>query len=311
MKCVLVVGVDTVAGAHLAKALSHRHRVVGLSSTKGVRIAGCQIQDSNPKTTEAINRELAIHTPDLVVVCGASAQSTWSLGSFETFHPMALETAVLWSEAIARTKAKLTVISSDAVFHGPWMFHEENCTGVCQSREAVAIRQMETQVQAHCPSALIVRTNVFGWSSCPNGGWLETLIEQIASESRLRLPAINYATPIEASLLAEILIKAWDRGLEGVYHIGGSERVNFAHFTHRLAQEFQLRRPRFQSQPSEELHLAFGQGETSLNSGKIRRAIATPLPMLGECLKQLREQSETSWQEECDVETAQYATHAA
>lgn len=311
MKCVLVVGVETVAGGHLAKALSNYHQVVGYSATKSVRISDCAIYDQIPKTTEAINRELAIHSPDLVVLSGAAARSTWTLGTEERFDTSALEVAAQWSQAIARTKAKLIVISSDAVFHGPWMFHEENCTGVCQSPEASAIRRMETLVQANCPNALIVRTNVFGWSPCPQGGWLEGLIEQLAEGSPIGAPAANYATPIEASHLAEILIKAWDRGLEGVYHVGGSERVNFAHFAHRLAQEFQLPRPTFHSLRSDELNPGFGQGETSLNSGKIRRAIATPLPMLGECLKRLHEQSDEGWQEASYLEPAEYVIHAA
>jgi dTDP-4-dehydrorhamnose reductase len=311
MKCVLVVGVDNVAGAYLAKTLSNHHQVVGYSGVKAVRIAGCNISDSIPKSPDAINRELAIHAPDLVVLSGAAARSTWSLGIEEPFNAQALDVVAAWSQAVARTNAKLIVISSDAVFHGPWMFHEENCTGVCESREATAIRRMEAQVQQHCPNALIVRTNVFGWSPCPEGGWLEALFDQLAEASPIGAPAANYATPIEASLFAEILVKAWDRGLEGIYHVGSSERVNFAHFAHRLAQEFQLPRPRFHSVWNDELNPGFGQGETSLNSGKIRRAIATPLPMLGECLKRLHEQSEDGWREDRNVGTHDYLTPAA
>jgi dTDP-4-dehydrorhamnose reductase len=277
----------------------------------GVHIAGCDIDDKVSRNPEAIRRELANHSPDLVVLCGALARSTWSLGAEESFPASSLDEIVAWSQAVARTKAKLIVISSDAVFHGPWMFHEEHCTGLCRSPEAVAIRNMESQVQKHCPNALIVRTNVFGWSPCPKGGWLENLIGQITEDSPINVPGANYATPIEASLLAEIVIKAWDRGLEGMYHVGGSERVNFAHFAHRLAQEFRLPRPRFRGLSSEELNPAFGQGETSLHSGKIRRAIATPLPMLGECLKRLREQCEEDGRDEWKVEPNEYLTPAA
>jgi dTDP-4-dehydrorhamnose reductase len=224
-----------------------------------------------------------------------------------------LESAVEWARATVGTKTHLIVISSDAVFHGPWMFHEENCSGVCQSAPAVAIRRMEEQVKRLCPGALIVRTNAFGWSPLPAGGWLESLLEQISEESPLRAVSDNYATPIEASLLAGILIELWDRKLEGVYHVGGSERVNFVHFAHRLAQEFQLPRPRFQpsrGQDSEASH-EFGQGETSLNSGKVRRAVGTPLPMLSESLTQLRELSESGDRHALQADSVEFAAHAA
>src|SRR5690606_11986668 len=115
-----------------------------------------------------------------------------------------------------------------------------DCSGHCESATARAIRHMEIQVRQSCPSALVLRTHLFGWSPRPQGGWLENLLGDIADGKKLRVPAANYATPIEASQFAQLVIQAWDRGLEGVYHIGGSERVNFVHFTHRLAQKFHL-----------------------------------------------------------------------
>ena len=94
------------------------------------------------------------------------------------------------------------------------------------------------------------------------------------------------------------MIKAWDRKLEGVYHVCGSERVNFRHFAHRLAQEFQLPKPRFRSSSESADPHAFGQGETSLSSSQFRRAVGTSLPMLSESLNQLRTQSETGERDE-------------
>ncbi len=311
MKRVLIVGIDTILGSNLARTMSHRHQVLGLSQAKTVGIAGCENLGSMPQTSEDIHRQLAATAPDLVVVCGAAARSIWSAGDGKNTNETDFDAPVFWAKEVAKTNAKLIVISSDAVFHGPWMFHEEDCTGVCHSSAATAIREMETQVSRLCPHALIVRTHAFGWSPLAAGDWLEALLEKIAEETPLAVPAVNYATPIEASRLAEILIQAWDRGLEGIYHIGGSERVNFVHFAHRLAQEFQLPRPSFpRRQPAETAHV-FGQGETSLNSGKVRRTLASPLPMLGESLKQLRELSENGSRGQLQEDSRELLPHAA
>ena len=307
MQRVLVVGIETIVGGNLAKSLSQHHQVVGLSATKNIQIAGCHIHEADPQTPEAVHRELVMHSPDLVIVCGPAAETIWSSPVIETAR---LEAVGHWARETAKTNARLIVISSDAVFHGPWMFHEEDCTGVCQSPAAIAIRKMEAQVARACPSALIVRTNAFGWSPRPGGGWLETLIEQISKESPLRVPAANYATPIEGSQLAGILLKLWHRGLEGVYHAGGSERVNFVHFAHRLAQELGLPRPRFLKVESPEASHVFGQGETSLSSAKVRRAVGAPLPMLSESLKSLREQSETGERDLLGTDAPEFS-HAA
>lgn len=311
MKHVLIVGVDSIVGGNLAIALADHHHVTGLSATPSVHITNTNTRVSNPQTLEDIRRELSLTTPDLVVVCGPAAQPVWSMDAPEHLDRNALKAAVHWASAVAETEARLIVVSSDAVFHGPWMFHEEACTGVCQSQTAAAVRDMEHQVLQRCPSALVARTNAFGWSPQPGNGWMESLLDQIAEGKALRVPAANYATPIAAGRLAELLIQAWDRKLEGLYHVGGSERVNFVHFAHRVAQEFQLPRPQFVSTAQPELRHSFGQGETSLNSGRFRRAAGTALPMLGESLTHLREQSENGDRDQLHAEEPQLTTAAA
>ncbi len=309
MKRVLIVGVETIVGGNLASALSHHHHVTGLSLANDIAVAGCDIRTGIPETPEDIRRELAVNSPDLVVLSGPPAVPLWSLSDQAEFDADGLKAAVRWSRIACETEAKLIAVSSDVVFRGPWMFHEEDSGGCCDSAPAQATRAMETQVLRHCPTALVLRTNAFGWSPLPEGGWLENLLEQIADGSPVTVPAANYATPIEASRFAELLIQAWDRGLEGLYHIGGSERVNFVHFAHRLAQEFQLSRPRFEHRrrPASD----FGQGETSLNSGRFRRAVGAALPMLGECLQRLRKQSETGTRDRLHAEEPDFISHAA
>lgn len=311
MKHVLIVGVDSIVGGNLAISLADHHHVTGLSQTTSVQIANTNTRVGDPQTFDDIRRELSLTNPDLVVVCGPAAQSVWSMTDPEHLDRTALKATAHWASAVAETQARLIVVSSDAVFHGPWMFHEEACAGVCQSQTAAAIREMEYQVLQSCPAALVVRTNAFGWSPQPANAWMETLVEQIAQGKPLRVPAANYATPIAAGHLAELLIQAWDRKLEGLYHVGGSERVNFVHFAHRLAQEFQLPRPQFVSTAQPELRHQFGQGETSLNSGRFRRAAGTALPMLGESLTHLREQSENGDRDQLQANEPQYTSAAA
>ncbi len=296
MKNMLIVGVETIVGGNLAATLAAYHHVTGLTTDLEIQIAGCEIRqtplsDEGQMALEDIRRELAVCTPDVVIVCGPASKPVWSLEDSETLETSNLQSTGLWAKAVARTQAKLIMISSDAVFHGPWMFHDEDCTGYCQSEKAIAIRRMESQVLQACPSSLVLRANVIGWSPQSGHGWLENLIDQIAEETPLAVPAANYATPIEAGCFSELVLQACDRGLEGLYHAGGSERVNFRHFTHRLAQELLLPRPRFSPAPeSSETHL-FGQGETSLNSARFRREVGSSLPLLSESLKRLREQS--------------------
>lgn len=311
MKRVLVIGVETIVGSNIALTLSKHHHVVGLSATNLTGIAGVEVRLGIPQSPEEIRRELALTSPELVVHCGPASQSIWSQRDANDLNFAGLKPAAFWARELAGTNSKLIVISSDSVFQGPWMFHEEECSGVCRSAAASAIREMEAGVLKECPSALILRTHAFGWSPLSSGGWLEKLLDEMADETALSIPAVNYATPIAAGRLAEMVIQAWERKLEGVYHIGGSERVNFRHFAHRLAQEFQLPRPKFGSGGDMPAPHTFGQGETSLNSHRFRRSVGAAVPMLSESLRHLREQTENGEKEQLQTEEALLTAHAA
>jgi len=76
-----------------------------------------------------------------------------------------------------------------------------------------------------------------------------------------------------------------------VYHVAGAERVNPHRFVCALARIFDLAPPRASIlAPVEVPSAAFGQGETSLRTHAIHRAIGRPMPMLTEGLQRLFEQ---------------------
>jgi hypothetical protein len=75
----LVAGIDTVVGANLAAWLANRYRVVGLSFSEPIQIAGCETAACPIDSAEAAHRWIASERPQWVVYCGPAARSTWSL----------------------------------------------------------------------------------------------------------------------------------------------------------------------------------------------------------------------------------------
>jgi dTDP-4-dehydrorhamnose reductase len=182
------------------------------------------------------------------------------------------------------------MISSDAIFTVPWIFHDEESLAICRTPEATAVRDAEQLVRDACPAALVVRTNAFGWSPTA-GGWIEDLLAGIEERRMLDCDCIRHATPILATDLAEIVDRAWQEELTGVFHIAGAERISPMQFAQRLADQFDLpwltlRR----EQTLVELPQGFGAGETSLQTKKIRKALCVAMPMLSEGLARLRDQ---------------------
>ena len=297
METVFVAGVDSIVGANFAAVLgdeSHEYTVYTASFGQPVSIAGCMQLGIDAGSPAEIARRVKELSPERIVFCGAGARSLW----FETTAPQAadVDLARTWAAAAGQNKAHFTLISSDAVFTGPWMFHAENSVSSCPSDEAKVLRQVEADAQAVSNESLIVRTNAFGWHTSSN--WLETTLSQLEAQRSMSVDCVRHASPILATDLAELILSAWNFGLSGIHHIAGAERVNPSQLVQRFADEFHLTIDRLSA--SESLHnkaTGFGCGETSLQTRRIRKALGGGLPLLADGLKRLYQQHLTGFRD--------------
>lgn len=306
MDTILVVGIETVVGANLAAHFADKFPVTGLSLSRPITIEGCETAVCSSDAAAEADHWLSSINPDVVVHCGPESRSAWEPCVGEFLSEQAHAKAGAWASAARRHGSGFTLLSSDAVFTGPWMFHDETSTSFCDSREAALVRASEQRVQENCPAALIVRTNAFGWS--PTGetdGWVESILGSIEAQRIVDCDWVRHATPLLASDLADILERAWQEQLDGVHHVAGAERVNPLQFAQRLADQFELpwlavRRDK----PLTERASGFGAGETSLQTKKVRKALCVAMPMLSEGLARLRAQQVNGFRDRFGCETA-------
>ena len=146
MKTFLIVGVETVVGANLAASWSEQARVIGLSAGSGISLPGCERANLEQPSAEGIRQCLQQTRATHVIFCGAAARSTWESAG----KSFANSDAELWAAASAQAELHFTMISSDAVFTGPWMFHDETSAALCPSIEATEIRNIESRVREVC-----------------------------------------------------------------------------------------------------------------------------------------------------------------
>jgi len=291
----LVVGVDTVAGANLAATFADHHHVSTWAPMTGYEIAHCNALDPALSPDQLIRHAQA----DCVLYCGAAARSAWEPETKSLTNDAMVADADTWAKACAAAQVRLVMISSDAVFSGPWMFHEENSHGLCFSYQSQALRAAESHVCESCPDALIIRTNVFGWSATGEGtGWVETLLRTVETKRFVEQDHVRHATPILATDLAEIVRRACQEKLSGIYHVAGAERVSPLSFTQRLADQFELPWLAMRRETSlMEVPQDFSEGECSLQTKKIRKELCVAMPLLSEGLTRLREQAENGYRE--------------
>ncbi|WP_437193068.1 sugar nucleotide-binding protein [Planctomicrobium sp. SH527] len=284
----LVVGVDTVAGANIAASFTGKYKVATWASQAGYEIANCDAMESRLSPPEVLSKSGA----DCIIYCGAAARSSWEPQTKALINDSILEDLQSWTAAAEATETRFVMVSSDAVFTSPWLFHDEDSHGHCSSYQAQVIRAAEDHLLECCPSALIIRTNTFGWS--PDGdasGWLETLLKSVETNRIVQQDHIRHATPILATDLAEIIDRAYQENLSGVYHVAGAERINPLQFTQRLADRFALPWLAMRRESTlTELPQGFAEGEYSLQTKKIRKDLCVAMPLISEGLQRLCEQ---------------------
>jgi len=285
----LIAGLDTVVGTNLAARLSERYQTIGVCLHEAVSLDGCHTGQCREQDENDIREWIESTRPAHVVYCGPAAVSTWDDRPIERPNVESVEIAGRWAGVAREYGARFTLVSSDAVFTGPWIFHDEESACVCISPQARATRRAEKLAAQQCPGALVVRTNVFGFSH--GDGWIERTIAELETGDSGPFDFQRHATPILASDFAEILDRAWRAHLEGVYHISGTERINPNQFIRKLADEFGLPSP----EPVDGNRLldcprGWGCGETSLHTTRIRKALGIPMPTATDGLIRLREQ---------------------
>ncbi len=293
MDNVLIIGVEGAVGAGLASVLQQSHQVVGLTNRTGINISGCRTIDVTSHSPANVQQHIQSERPDWIIFCGAASRSSWDC---DAVHNAAINDshAIEWARAAANSDIEFCMISSDAVFTGPWMLHKEDDEHFCETPQAERLRQIETAVLDANDDALIVRTNAFGWSpAAERPEFAESMIESLDGGLPIEIDFLRYSSPILVTDLGMMLLKAHAEELRGVLHISSSERINPFQFAERLADLANLNRPEFPEQTIlESPIIGFGKGETTLDCSLAAELLGVRMPLIDDGIGQFIRQAE-------------------
>jgi len=287
----LVFGVDAHLGANLALSLANRFAVLGLFGKHRVVLDRCKTAPCDPADPNGPAGLVRRQAPQWIIHCGPLARGSWDIPADCPDGRHEARTWARLAEAAAEAGSFLAVISSDAVFAGPRMFHRETAPTTSRDPFAVAVGQAESALEGS--NALVVRTHAYGWS--PAGtepSFAERAWTALTERTPVGLDHDRHATPILASDLAEMLLVAYRNGLRGLRHVAGAERTSTHRFACELATAFGLGywQPR-PDLPPRKHGLPDHLRETSLASRRARRELRGPMPMLREGLDRFAEQA--------------------
>lgn len=272
---IIIAGVETVAGQAIARRASQSRTVEAFSCT-AARTTG--LGASRRFSSESLTDPTDI---DAVVFCGGGSQSSWDneFGLFDAEQSSLAECVNVANEA----SASLIYISSDAVFDGPWIFHDDDCRSYAETRVSEQLRDWE-ELAASAVQHLVIRTNVLGSG---NGSWLTNLANHLQSGRPIRLNARQWSTPLAEASFSDAVVRAIDGSLTGYVNIGGAERTTAFRFASQIATAFGL---------STELVPVTTSAvqECGLRSHRIRNSVGAIAPVVSETLDLLVESCDSS-----------------
>ena len=237
-KVVAIAGGSGLLGLSLA-SLMHRDyavhlflhsRIISLQNINTVRV------DLN--SLSEIEYYLRALNIDILINCAALT----NVEACENDKESALHVNAIIANNIAITcfnlGVKLVHISTDHLFDGKQSFYTEdtpvnplNCYGYSK---AVG----EENVLTSCPSALVLRTNFFGWGWPHRKSFSDQILGNLVNASYSYLFVDVFFTPVIIPKLLHAMAGLLELDCHGIYNISSADRVSKYDFGLRLAQTF-------------------------------------------------------------------------
>jgi dTDP-4-dehydrorhamnose reductase len=198
--------------------------------------------------------------------------------------------------ACRQTDAQLIHYSTDYVFDGtkssPYVE-----TDATHPLGAYAVSKLagELYAQAYLKDPLIIRTSgVFGPGGMftPRGNCAELKLRLGQGHTPIRVVADHFASPAYAPAIAVRTAEMVEKGLRGVFHMGGGEAISWYNYA-KLIFELAGISPALQPSDERQYRTAARRPKFSaLSNEKLERAGVAPMPPLREALKEYLEARE-------------------
>jgi dTDP-4-dehydrorhamnose reductase len=144
----------------------------------------------------------------------------------------------------------------------------------------------ESAALAHCPSALVVRTNFFGHGTPCRPSPSDLILDAVRGSGSDRGFADVWFTPIALPLLCGLLLRLVAGGAAGIVHLAGAERLSKLDFARRLATHVGLPADRVDPGSGAAARLAAARpADMSLNCERAERLLGTGMPTLDQSLE--------------------------
>ena len=291
-KRLLITGANGLLGNKAVVLASRNYEVTPLHHAKPLHNNSLEVDITNKEQVFGIFRKLQ---PNAVIHAAAETNVDKCETQKEHAWNVNVEGTRNVAEACAEVNTKLIHISTDYVFDGEKGYYKEEDKPNPISYYGLTKLEGERRVIALCKDYAILRTSViYGWHPWKQN-FATWVISQLRQNKEISVVEDHYNTPTLADNLAELVLEALQRGLKGLYHASGSERISRYEFAKKIAESFQLDSSLIKPIRMSQLAawIARRPRDSSLSTDKIRKQLRTRPLNITEGLDRMKKEAET------------------
>ena len=235
---ILIVGASGFLGSNVLLSIQSHSNCVAHSSTHKIKVPGIRSVQADLRLPNSALELVHQISPSLVINCAALA----NIDHCEKDPELAIRLNTEMPDELAigcsNVGAQLVHVSTDAVFSGEFDFYNiEDKTSPINVYGKTKARAEEI-IMKSLPTALIVRTNIIGWSPTGSRSLLEFFVRSLKEKETCGGFYDSMFRPIAANNFWPIVYEWLINDKTGISHAFGSELISKYEFGCRIARQF-------------------------------------------------------------------------
>jgi dTDP-4-dehydrorhamnose reductase len=225
--------------------------------------------------------------PDIIINTIAIVNLQKCEDNYEEANNINCDIAKVLSKISVNYNSYFIHISTDHYYNDTLQIHNENSEIQLLNNYTKTKYNAEQEVLKYNPKALIVRTNIIGFRRRTAKSFFEWLLDSLKNEDKCSLYTNFYTSPISVQELGKVLIKCYEKNLNGIYNISSKEVISKYDFGMKVAKKFGYDESKIQPTVLENDGNIKRALTLGLDVSKIEKALNIYMPTIDETITNL------------------------
>ena len=240
MDKILITGGSGLLGFNWANNPSNEYTVVVGLHKRIISSSEIKTLEINLNSQAELTETLTILNPDVVVHAVAITSIEYCESHPDLAERINADLARNVAVVCRRLNIKLVHISTDQLYSDNKLCHRENDPLSPINRYGITKALAEEYVLSEDESALVIRSNFFGWGPPYRRSFSDFIIDGLSKGESVRLFTDVFYTPIYSIFLIDMIIRLVKSNKSGLYNVVSRERVSKYSFGKMIEEIFEF-----------------------------------------------------------------------